>query len=329
MKISIGIDVSKSKLNVCCYDGHNFFFEREYLNSEKGFKEIAELFKDSDSIITMEATGNYHLKLAKYLLENERVVSAVNALKIKKFVEMRMFRAKTDKADARAIASYGYQEKPCFYKPVGELEEKIKILVQAIEDLVETKTQYNNRLLALDYNTCEINDVSNSYRFLLKSISDQIKSFECEIERLINIAYPVEGKMVNKIAGVGKRAKAVIFGHLNGFKYFDHAKQVSAYMGLNPCPKQSGTSVKSRGAISRQGNSYLRGLFYMLGITAIKHNPQCKKFYERLRQAGKPFKVANIAVANKLLRQIFAVVKYKREYDPNYDEYLRKNHQLA
>ena len=99
-----------------------------------------------------------------------------------------------------------------------------------------------------------------------------------------------------------------------GFTYFQNAKQVSRYLGICPTYEQSGTSVNIKGHINRNGDAYTRGLLYIAAWPASRFNAQCKETYTRLRQNGKSGKLAMIAVANKLIRQAFAVVAHDKEY---------------
>ena len=99
-----------------------------------------------------------------------------------------------------------------------------------------------------------------------------------------------------------------------GFTYFQNAKQVSRYLGICPTYQLSGISVNIRGHINRNGDAYTRGLLYVAAWTASRFNAQCKEAYTRLRQNGKSGKLAMIAVANKLVRQAFAVVVQDKAY---------------
>ena len=102
--------------------------------------------------------------------------------------------------------------------------------------------------------------------------------------------------------------------HRNRNHHPQNAKQVSRYLGICPTYEQSGTSVNIRGHINRNGDAYTRGLLYIAAWPASRFNAQCKETYTRLRQNGKPGKLAMIAVANKLVRQAFAVVAHDKEY---------------
>jgi len=92
----------------------------------------------------------------------------------------------------------------------------------------------------------------------------------------------------------------------------------SASWGLAPTEHSSGTSIHGKGRIYKKGGKNLRDVLYMCSMSAIKTNPACKALYERLRANGKTGKQALIAVCNKLLKQVFAVVKNNTLYQPNY-----------
>ena len=106
MRKSIGIDVSKTKLDVSIFDGDE---HRQISsgNTESGLKELLGRMgrlQGQELVITMEATGTYHLRAAMGLHEAGYTVSVVNPLIIKRYSEMKMLRAKTDPVDARLIA---------------------------------------------------------------------------------------------------------------------------------------------------------------------------------------------------------------------------------
>ena len=99
---SIGIDISKATFDVSFYDGTSHRHER-YSNDAAGFALFAQALVHPSHCI-MEATGVYHLRLAVYLLEHGIAVSVINPLVIRRFCQMLLKRAKTDKADAKQIA---------------------------------------------------------------------------------------------------------------------------------------------------------------------------------------------------------------------------------
>ena len=137
---------------------------------------------------------------------------------------------------------------------------------------------------------------------------------EEELQNLTMAEFEQQMKRLTSIKGVGTTLAAALIITTGGFTYFDNAKQVSRYLGLCPTYQQSGTSVNIRGHINRNGDPYLRSQLYIASWSMSQHNAACKEFYTRLREKGKPGKLALIAVANKVIRQCFAVVKQDKEY---------------
>ena len=115
---------------------------------------------------------------------------------------------------------------------------------------------------------------------------------------------------------------SLIFGisfSLNGVTAYsdfsiDNAKQLTRYLGLSPTYQLSGTSVHVKGHINRNGDPGLRSQLYVAAFSSLRCNTECKACFDRLRSNGKPGKVAVIAVANKLIRQAFAVVTQGKPY---------------
>ncbi len=122
------------------------------------------------------------------------------------------------------------------------------------------------------------------------------------------------GLRLQSIPGLGKRTSMSLIIVSGGFTRFENAKQLAAYVGLCPRIFESGTSVKGRSRICKMGMSKVRKLLYLCAMRAIRANKTCKEMYERLKEKGKSGKLALVAVANKLLRQAFAVGVGKNFY---------------
>lgn len=322
MKESIGIDVSMDTLDVVFYDG-KFSKSIKYKNSPVGFSELEdEILRrgKSEKIITMEATGIYHLKAAVYFYEKGYTVSVVNPLIIKRYSEMKMLRAKTDSVDARIIAEYGFNEKPYYFTRKDNKKERIIQLLKQIDALHSMQSENRNRLHALERIPEADEKALSIYRDLNIILKAKEREAEERIGEILKESYGDECRRLREIPGVGKRLSSLIIGFFGEFETFNNAKQVSSFIGLNPSPRQSGISLNGRGIISKKGNRYIRKIFYMAALSASKHNGACRAQYERLLINGKSNRVALIAVANKMVRQIFAVVKYNRVYHPDYQK---------
>jgi transposase len=181
-----------------------------------------------------------------------------------------------------------------------------------LDSLIANKNQENNRLDGAS-EVVAIN-ISTHIEFLEKQIQ--------EVEELIsnNIKGHQDlndkSKLLNSIPGIGEKTIAVILAFLT-VENFDSAKQVAAFVGLNPRPKQSGSSVLGVGRISKMGDADLRKAFYMPAVVSIKFNPIIKDFAKRLSDSGKTKMVVLIAAMRKLLHIIYGVLKNKTTFNKN------------
>ena len=101
-KETFGIDISKDVFDVHgSKSGHN-----QFKNGTEGFKAFLKVLPKG-CLVVMEATGYYHYRLAQYLFKNGIDVSVVNPLSVKRFIQMKLAKVKTDKSDAKAICEYG------------------------------------------------------------------------------------------------------------------------------------------------------------------------------------------------------------------------------
>jgi transposase len=114
-------------------------------------------------------------------------------------------------------------------------------------------------------------------------------------------------------------ASWLLVGTLN-FVLCDGPEALSAYAGLAPMPRESGRRVRGRPHLGHDGNARLRTILYMATLSAARCNPAIKAFYQRLRAAGKPPKVARCAAARKLLHQAWAPGSRLRRFEPHHGQ---------
>ncbi len=133
-------------------------------------------------------------------------------------------------------------------------------------------------------------------------------------------AWARSAALLASIPGVGVVTSAwLLVGTLN-FRLCATPEQATSYAGLTPLPRESGTSVRGRAQLGHGGNGRLRTALYMATLSATRYNPLLKDFYQRLRSAGKPMKVARCAAARKLLHVAWAVVTKERPFDTTYSQ---------
>lgn len=312
----IGIDISKDSF-VAAYPRKSGYTTKTFMNDTKGVRSfITSLPEDCHCV--MEATGNYSMLLL-YLLQQAGIPTSMeNPQKIKHFSRAMMTVTKTDEIDAKLIAMYGEKMNPAPYKIPSEsiilLKQKRTVLRQLKKQLTAmSNLQHSLSVLPKQDPTAKV-ATEQTIKFLRK----QISKLEEEITNLSNKEFKRQMELLTSIKGIGESIASALITATGGFANFSSAKQISRFLGLCPTYQQSGTSVNVKGHINRNGDSHLRGQLYIVAMASIRCNTACRETYERLCDRGKPGKVALIAVANKLIRQMFAVVTYNRPYIDGY-----------
>ena len=143
----------------------------------------------------------------------------------------------------------------------------------------------------------------------------RLAEIEHDIEDLLD-AHEV-GKLLLTIDGIGPQSAARIIAAVGDPAHFKSAAAFAAYVGVVPGLRQSGKRTSVRAAIAPIGNARLRMALWMPVLGAVRRNPWLRAFYERLRAAGKPPKLALVAAMRKLLHAVYSVAKNRRPFTPN------------
>lgn len=312
-----GIDISGETIDVYYPDRSTNFKTESYPNSKEGFKM---LFRNTGSLyhFVMESTGVYHLPLCFYLESKKCHYSVVNALQIKRYIQMHLERNKSDKKDAKHIYHYGIERHPEKYQMPNRLYFECRSLHHAIESLTKEITSFKNKLYSLSKLDYDTKEVVKAYKNTLKLLSLQLQKLEATLSEKLNEWQPELVKQVSSVVGIGKRATSILIVSTQGFKNTETYQQLICYAGLSPKEYTSGTSIRGKTKICKQGGGRLRHTLYMCALNAKETNPACKALFERLVAKGKNKKLAVIAVCNKLLKQVFGVVKSGKLFDRNY-----------
>jgi transposase len=229
-----------------------------------------------------------------------------------------MCRTKTDKADARQLVDYARRMELTEWRPTPDGYIRIQQIYRSIELFLSNITQCENQLEAIDNSPVCDSKLCRMLRKHIKTLYKQITQLEKQIEDLIAEDDETVIEHVRSVPGVGKKTAIALLTATKGMHGFSNYRQLSSYIGLCPRIYDSGKSVHGKAHICKMGMGWIRKLLYMCAISAARHNRACASLYERLRQKGKAVKVALIAVVNKLLKQIFAIVKNNCTYSEFY-----------
>ena len=312
----IGIDVSKNSF-VAAYPTKSGYTTQTFKNDTKGVRQFIKSLPE-ESHCVMEATGNYSMLLLYLLQQAGFPISMENPQKIKHFSRAMMSVTKTDEIDAKLIAMYGEKMNPAPYKIPSEsillLKQKRTVLRQLKKHLAATLNLQQSLAVLPKQDPTSKTTVEQTIKFLRK----QISKMEEEITNLSNKEFKRQMDLLTSIKGIGNTLASALIVATGGFTYFTSAKQISRFLGLCPTYQQSGTSVNIKGHINRNGDTHLRGQLYVAAMASLRCNTTCKEMYDRLRANGKSGRVAIVAIANKLIRQAFAVVNNNQPYIDGY-----------
>ena len=315
-----GLDISYLVFDVTDSDGHYYQFK----NTLSGFKKFIKLL-NLNSHCVMEATGYYHYQLAYYLQENGIKVSVENPLAVKRFIQMKLSKIKTDKSDSKLICEYAKRVDLKLWQGNSKHQIECLQMTRLLSVYTKQSTMLKNKLHgeAVLGNPCKA--VVSSLKRSLKQVQKELETLESKLLLLVKQVHQDVLTRIKSIPGIGNKTAVMLVVLTDGFGRFNSGSELCSYAGLTPVIRQSGSSVKGRPKISKIGNQKLRNLLFMCSFNACKYNNACKAIYERLVAKGKSKKLALIAVCNKLLKQAFAIAKSGLTYDNNYRSTLVKN----
>lgn len=312
-KAFLGIDISKASFDVALLLPNDKINTKKFPNNKSGFKLLEvwlKLHNYENLHACMEATGIYGEPLANFLYYANYTVSVVNPMKIKGFGMSELSRTKTDRADSKLIARFCKAMNPSVWQPLNAKYKELQNLARRLEDLQNLLRQEKNHLEA----TLSIN-VKQSIKTVIKFLEKQIEKVKQSIRDKIdqNPKLKDQKVLLETIPGIGEATVIQIISFIN-VNDFKNIKQLTAFIGLNPKHRQSGTSG-SKSKISKIGNSSLRRAFYLPAVVAKKYNPIVKIFCERLAAVGKPTMVIICAAMRKLVHIVYGVLKSGKAFD--------------
>lgn len=317
--IYVGVDVSKATFDVAYPQEGKKFRTAAFENTPQGAKKFMDTLTAGQHHVVLEATGYYSLLLCHLLTVANIRFSLLNPRQSAGFARMQGATVKTDKQDAILLSELGAKMQPpaSTIKSAAwyELKQK-RTLLRLLKKQRVALTNLKSSLLPCPYPN---EQVRSSIDQNIAFISGQIAALEQQENNFSDDEFNGLFERITTIKGIGKETATEIIFATNGFADFDSPKAFAKFIGVCPTYRQSGTSVKTYGHINRSGNPSMRASLFMAAIVAKRYNLDCKATYERLRQRGKSYKQAIVAVMNQLIRQIFAIVKHQTNFDNGYN----------
>lgn len=299
---TIGIDVSKAKLDIC------FLSSGECIkinNDIQGFKLLLKHIKKNYIVkrIIIEHTGNYQRDIVNYLQKYKFIVCVVNPSKVRAFAKASGVLAKTDKIDAYVLAKYGEMFTPEENKIQDENIIKLRELTNFRRQIVEMCKVFKTRLEKKPsaFIAREINKLIKNLEKQEKEINKKIKEFIADNSEMMK-----KSQILLTIDGFGEQTVNTLLSNLPELGQIEKNK-LSALCGIAPINHDSGKLYGIRSIYG--GRRVVRNMLYMAAVSASAHNKVIRDYYLRLKNKGKPSKVALVACMRKLLIYANSLVK--------------------
>ncbi len=305
---TLGIDVSKAKLDVAFLrDGK--LKHRSFDNRASGFEQLLSWIDERGVErrrlhVCMEATGPYSEACAMHLSDAGLRVSVVNPARVKGFAQSELSRNKTDQADAALIARFCAAMRPePWQAPTPELR-KLRALIERLQALQDNAQQERNRLAVCDSAIRE--NIEAHLNFLLDAIAKLERDIDDHVDRHPDLRD--RAKLLSSIDGIGALTASKVLAYAGHVDRFESAKAFSAFIGVAPRQRRSGTTLQ-RTMMGKGGSNALRHALYMPAMVALRFNKTVAALGERLAARGLAKKAIIGAAMHKLAHLIYGVLK--------------------
>jgi len=304
--IFMGIDVSKATLDISL-SGQHFKIKNET-------KAISTFIKTKIActkvmLCVLESTGGYEKLVTKLLQASDVPVHRAHPNVVKAFGRASKYFAKTDKIDAKLLASYA-----AF---VSDTEHGDEPISEIQEELMQMRSMERNLEDSLHMYQCRIKHLSGPAKIFAAQHIDFIKKQLKELIQQVKDLIASDKQMTDKInlltsfKGVGYKTARVLVTELPELGKADK-KEIAALVGVAPQTHESGTKI-SKGHIYG-GRFHVRKAIYMAALSAMTRNPTMAALYKKMKDAGKASKIALVAIMRKIIVCLNAMVQSNKIY---------------
>jgi transposase len=295
-----------------------------FTNTTKGFQQLLQWIteissKDVPVLFVMEATGVYHEKLAYYLIAHNCRVSIVLPNKVNAFAKTCTSKKQDDQQASRVIAEFGCVKHVDEWQQPHPVFASLKQLTREKQQLQQELTIIKNQLHAEQMKAITATASIKRMKARSRLIEKQIVEIEKEITGLVSQDAVIKERIDKActIPGVGLQTVVTVAAETNGFNLVRNRKQLASYAGFDIIQKESGTSVRGRVHISKQGNPYLRRCLYFPSLSAVRHNKSMQNLYNRIVEKQAIKMKGCVAVQRKLLMLIYTLWEKNEAYNPS------------
>ena len=300
----VGIDVSAATLDVAVHEGP----VTQGHNDAQGIAAVVKALQATPpTLVVLEATGAYHRDVTSALVAAGIPVAVVNPRQVRDFARSTGQLAKTDRLDAAMLARFAAVVRPPPRPIPSEATLELAALVERRRQLVEMLTAEKNRLRVAR------KPIRPNLKQVIRTLEKALGNADEEIERWIrqSPAWRAQDELLQSVPGVGPQTARMLIAALPELGRLTR-REVAALVGVAPLACDSGTFRGQRRCWG--GRSHIRAVLYMAALTSARFNPVLRRFYRRLRAAGKPPKLALTACMRRLITILNAMVKTQQPW---------------
>ena len=306
IQVFVGIDVSKDRLDIHVRPGGEFF---SLSNDAAGFRSLLGRSDLAGAVIGCEATGGYEDALLVALSEAGRPGYCLHPADIRAFARLQGRRGKTDRLDARTIAD-ALPHVLETRKPLvrTEKDSKLRELLTVRRALLTAQIEIRSHLsrMRCRESLSVLNQMHDLHKRRIAELERAIAKLTCDDPR---------GIRLRTAPGVGPQLAAGILAFLPEIGTLS-SRRIASLVGVAPHPRQSGETT--RPGRCQAGRAIVRRTLYMATLSVIKTGKGViHGFYKRLRENGKPFKVAMVAAMRKLIVTLNAMIREEADWTPD------------
>jgi transposase len=301
----VGIDISKHHLDI--FDGAAGSPER-HANTPEAVAPLAQRFAEAGAFVLFEATGTYDRHLRRALAHSGVAHARVNPERARAFARAAGFLAKTDAIDARMLAAMAQCLRPAPHSPTPPARERLTALVRRRDQLVATRAQERTRRRE-GHDPEIVQDLARHIAWL----DEAIGACDQRIAALVAAEPSLRqtARLLRSVPGIGPVAAAAVMALLPELGSRS-PKTIAALVGLAPMNCDSGQQRGQRHV--RGGRKRVRDALYMAALAAARSASPLAAFHTALKQAGKPPKLALIALARKILTILNAIIREQKPF---------------
>lgn len=291
-EVFIGIDVSKAQLDIAVHAQSTHW---QTPNTDGGIADLVQRLQGMHpTLIILEATGGFELRLVAELAASQLPVVVTNPRRVRAFARSTGQLAKTDKLDAQMLAHYAAALRPEVRTLPTDAEEQLTALLTRRRQIVEMLTVEKNRLQTVRPTMRA--DIEEHIVWL----TEKLDALDGNIDQFIQSSplWQEKATLLQSVPGIGRITASTLLAMLPELGTLNR-QEIAALVGVAPLNRDSGRKHGKRRIFG--GRAFVRSVLYMATLSATKHNPKIKKFYDHLLKQGKEKKVALTACMRKLL----------------------------